>query len=198
MERFVPGEDFEDYVDIFDQYCVAKGVAEDKKVAELLSAIGVDTFRILKLLTFSTKPKDKPLEDIVTVLTDHFRPTANPVAERYKLNKRIQQPGESASSYVALRDRYISGPRDDKLQKQLINTEGLTFEQAVKTATSWELADEQVKTMEWPSIDCGEKPTQHVNESGGHRYTESTSIQQIGFPLTERSNSEKVCPLRYQ
>jgi hypothetical protein len=165
MERFVPGEDFEDYVDVFEQYCVAKGVAEDKKVAELLSAIGVDTFRILKSLTFPTKPKDKPLEDIVTVLTDHFRPSANPVAERYKFNKRIQQQGESASSYVlelkmlsqtcnygshlqdALRDRFISGLRDDKLQKQLINTEGLTFEQAVKTATSWELADEHVKTV---------------------------------------------------
>jgi hypothetical protein len=86
MERFIPGEDFEDYVDVFEQHCVAKGVEDDEQVAELLSAMGVETFRILKSLTFPTKPKDKSLEDIVTVLKEHFWPSANPVAERYKFN----------------------------------------------------------------------------------------------------------------
>jgi hypothetical protein len=47
----------------------------------------------------------------------------------------------------ALRDRFISGLRDEKLQKQLINTENLTFDQAVTTATNWEMADEHIKTM---------------------------------------------------
>ncbi len=174
MEKFVPGEDFEDYIEVFEQYCVANEVQANRQVAELISAIGVETYKILKSLTFPIKPKDKTLVQIVDVLKNHFRPAANTVAERYKFHQRTQRQGETANAYVVelkllaqtcnfgsgladmLRDRFISGLRDNKLQRQLINTENLTFDKALSMATNWELADENVKTMQSGNADGGQ------------------------------------------
>ena len=66
IEPFDDGfEDWPTYVERVEQYFVANNVADDKRVASLLSLIGSRTYGLLRSLTTPDKPSEKPYIEIV-------------------------------------------------------------------------------------------------------------------------------------
>lgn len=151
------------YSDRLDQFFVANHVAEDRKVAVLLSLIGGKTYALLHSLCAPQKPADKTLDQIRRLMNAHLNPQPNEIAERYRFNTRQQQAAESVSEYIAVlqklsekcnfgaqltthfRDRLVSGIRDEATLKELLAVgNDLTWENAKTKALSMEMAQKDV------------------------------------------------------
>ena len=136
---------------------VVKARAE-KRRAVLLSVIGPATYSLLRNLVSPAKPSEKTFEDLVTALKDHYAPTPSVPVQRFKFQARIRKSGESIAIYVSelrklaeycnfgaglnerLRDQFVSGIADEKLQKKLLAKENLDFDKAYKIALTDEVA----------------------------------------------------------
>lgn len=88
--------------------------------------------------------------------------------QRFRFNSRSRKPGESVAAYVAelrrlaehcnygdtldkmLRDRFVWGIQDDKVQEKLLRTPDLTFAQALSIAHSAKTAHKNLKEMKAP------------------------------------------------
>lgn len=60
-------EDWATYIERVEHYCVANDIAEEKKVAVLLSVMGPKPYSLLCSLLTPEKPADKAFKDIVDV-----------------------------------------------------------------------------------------------------------------------------------
>ena len=147
------------YLERVQLFMMANAVKDDKKVAVLLSVIGSKAYGLLRNLLEPERPSEKDLDDLVTVLKQHFEPKPIVVAERFRFYRRMQAPGESFASYIAelksltrncafeglleeaLRDQLVCGMRSLSIQKHLWREADLTFKQAMEIALSAEAAD---------------------------------------------------------
>ena len=110
LSEFHPGADrVEDYKERFLLYCEANGVtsdnAADKKIAILLTSVGSVTYALLKNLVRPDRPQDKSLEELFTLLENHYKPKVIVIADRVRFYKRQQHKGETIActprSYAA-------------------------------------------------------------------------------------------------
>ena len=99
-----------------------------------------------------TKPKDTPFVDIVHVLEKHDNPKPLEIVQSFHFGTRNQKSRESVGDYMlalkklavhcnysefldrVLRDRFVCGLSNPKIQNKLLNTEDLTFEKACRIA----------------------------------------------------------------
>ncbi|KAH9384861.1 hypothetical protein HPB48_026890 [Haemaphysalis longicornis] len=127
-------------------------------------------YKTLKDLLLPAKPEEKTFEDLVKVLSDHYEPSSQVIAERFKFNRRYQGEGESVAAFAvtlkhtaakcncgtflddALRDRFVAGLRNSTIQTGLLKKKELTFESACVFA----------KSVEWPSGSRGDSDQQRV------------------------------------
>ena len=74
LTEFNPGEEQEvaSYVEKFELFCEANNIAEEKKVAVFLTAIGSNTYEILRQHCKPSLLKEKSFEEIVILLKQHF------------------------------------------------------------------------------------------------------------------------------
>uniref|UniRef100_A0AAV2KEZ7 Gag protein n=1 Tax=Knipowitschia caucasica TaxID=637954 RepID=A0AAV2KEZ7_KNICA len=151
-------EDWSIYVERFDQYCLANGIEDERKVAVLLSLMGAKTYNLLRSLIAPAKPADKTIEEITRTLKNHLNPAPLVIAERFRFHKRNQAKTETVSEYIAdlrrlaehcqfgeglsdaLRDRFVCGLHNESTQKRLLTEERLTLRRAVDIAVSVETA----------------------------------------------------------
>ncbi len=94
-------EDWGTYMERMELYCEANAVADEKKVAVLLSLMGAKTYVLLHSLLSPEKPADKTFQQIVDILNEHLNPKPLVIAERFRFHKRNQAKGESFSEYIA-------------------------------------------------------------------------------------------------
>jgi hypothetical protein len=124
-----------------------------------LTEIGADVYSTLSNLLVPAKPKDTSLANIVQALEKHFNPASLEIAESFHFGTRSQKPGESIGEYVvalkklsihcnfgeflnrALRDRFVCGLNNVKIQNKLLTTENITFDKACQIAKSMEMAE---------------------------------------------------------
>uniref|UniRef100_A0A1X7TFX1 Retrotransposon gag domain-containing protein n=1 Tax=Amphimedon queenslandica TaxID=400682 RepID=A0A1X7TFX1_AMPQE len=85
----------------FELYCTANDLDDGKKKAVLLSVCGAKTYQMMRSLTKPDMPKDKPYDQIVSVLTSHYSLRPSKITQRYKFNMRYQSKDESIADYVA-------------------------------------------------------------------------------------------------
>ena len=130
----------------------------DRKRAIFLTEVGPEVYSTLSNLLAPAKPKDTSFTDIVRVLEKHYNPKPLEIAQSFHFGTRNQKSGESISDYVlalrrlavhcnygefldrALRDRFVCGLNNSKIQNKLLNTEDLTFAKAcsiAKTIMTW-------------------------------------------------------------
>ena len=101
---------------------------------------------------------DKSFTQIVEVLQKHHTPTPSEIVQRFKFHSRSWKEGELIASYegelrslsehcnfgdtlsIILWDRLVCGVNIDTIQKRLLVESRLTFEDALKIATSMEPA----------------------------------------------------------
>ncbi|XP_064468815.1 uncharacterized protein LOC135383143 isoform X1 [Ornithodoros turicata] len=155
-------EDFASYVERFGHYCkVANVQDEELKKSAFITAIGKKAYKTLKDLLLPSKPEEKSFKDLVKVLSEHYGPTSQVIAERFKFNRRYQGEGESVAVFAvalkhmaakcefgqflddALRDRFVAGLRNPAIQTGLLKKKELTFETACEFAKSVELAERE-------------------------------------------------------
>lgn len=157
--------DWNAYIERVERYFLANRVADDKKVAVLLTVIGGKTYSLLRTLTSPEKPADKTFNEIVAILKGHLSPKPLLIAERFRFHKRDQREDENIKTYVAeikklsehcefgtalndsLRDRFVCKLSNDHeaIQKRLLVETTLTFEKALKIA----VAMEQPSKIQW-------------------------------------------------
>ena len=102
LEEFQPeNEKISSYLEQLELYLTANDVADGKKVAVLLSVIGVKTYSLLCDLLSPANPKDKSFAQLSEALKNHFEPKPMVIAERFTFYCRDQYPNESILEYVA-------------------------------------------------------------------------------------------------
>lgn len=146
-------------------YIKANKVAEDLKVSVLLSVLGPRLVTTLSDLLAPAEVDDHTFDQLVETLKNHFKPCTLTIVERYRFGCRNQQPNETIAEYVvtlkhmastcnfgtflkdALRDKLVSGIRDDNIRQRLL-TEELSLEDSLKRALMLEEAIKQKSTFE--------------------------------------------------
>ena len=160
LQPFKPeNERFSTYVERLLLYFETNSVPCEKRVPVFLIVLNHKMYGLLSDHFAPAKPKEKDLDDLITVLKLHFEPKPIPIAERYAFYKRDQVPGESLSDYAvelrrlafnckfgqylpeALRDRFVCGLCSEPVQKELLRKKDLTLTDAIKLAQSLSSAD---------------------------------------------------------
>ena len=133
----------------------------------LLYCLGQDSEEILEAQGI-TEEELKKYSTVVEKFDEYFNVRANPIYERARLSKRIQEPGETAEQYIlalyalaencgygsvalkqdAIRDRLVVGMRDARLSQRLQLDSKLTLEKAKTALRQAESVREQHQTLQ--------------------------------------------------
>ena len=161
-------EKFTTYVDRVNLYFVANEINADRQVPAFLSLIGPKLFGLAKDLVSPKAPKDCTLDELIKVLTNHYKPQVIVIYERFKFYRRCQESHESVSAFVAalkslaatcefgdkleemLRDKIVMGLKEEST-RVLLTEKNLTFTRAVEIASAREAAERDVREF-------GQKP----------------------------------------
>lgn len=102
LSEFSPEkETISSYLERVELFFDANGIEESKQVPALLTAIGGQTYALLRNLLAPTKPNTKTFAQLKEALKQHFDPKPLVIAERFYFHRRCQQAGESIAEYIA-------------------------------------------------------------------------------------------------
>eukprot|EP00731_Ephydatia_muelleri_P020855 Em0013g582a len=140
-------------------YMKANKISNDARKDAFLACIGKQTYALLRALIAPAKPGEKTYKELVAALTKHLAPKPLLIAERYRFHKRDQKEGETVREYVAclqkmtehcsfgpsladtLRDRLVTGMRNEMVQRRLLTEVNLTLARAIEIAETAEKAE---------------------------------------------------------
>lgn len=176
----------------FDIYMTAGELntkADAIKINTFLNAIGEEAVEVFDTFTL-TEEQSNSYNEVIKAFEDFCKPKKNPIYERYLFYKRKQKDGEPFDAFLMdikrlartcaftdrenemLRDQIVMGIYDNKVQRRLLETSDLTYEQAVEKGRQGESTKEQSNTMskssevnEIRSNDKGNRYTNHVADS---------------------------------
>lgn len=139
--------------------------SKEERTATLLTCFGPDALEIVDGLSFATEEERKDIEVVLEKLEAFCVGETNEIYERYHFNKRDQESGESADSYVAalrtlaktcnygslldslIRDRIFVGIRDNGTRKRLLLEPKLTLSKCIDICRSSEATALQLQAM---------------------------------------------------
>ena len=157
-------ETIDDFRQRFEFYCTANNIKSDdeaqqaRKKALFITMLGQTTFVKLRDLASPNDITTLSLDQVIELLTAHYRPQIIEIAERYKFFKRTQEDQERTTDFIAalrrlamtckfgqyldtaLRDQFVCGLNDRKCQRELLSTQELTLQTAIQKATAAETA----------------------------------------------------------
>ena len=94
-------EDWRSYIKRFLHYCEANDITSpERKRAILLSVCGAKTYQVIRNLTSPIKPGEKPLNEIIDLVTKHYSPKPSTIVQRFRFNSYSRDKGESTYSYI--------------------------------------------------------------------------------------------------
>ena len=165
---------------LFDTYMLASGATkfnEDHRCALLLHCLGLEGQRVLYTLR-PTAPAEAAraepaaaaavpasYQETVNRLEQHFSPTVNIVAERYRFRQRAQRPGEPVEDYISalralaatceigalhdelIRDQLVEKTNSEKVREKLLMEPKLTLETALQWARQIKAAVKEAKNL---------------------------------------------------
>ena len=128
-------EDWLQYIEQLKFFFEANGIRDAaRKRAAFLSIIGPDTFKTLLSIIAPSKPDEKSYEELVTELSNHYRPKRSQIYYRSQFYRSNRQPGDTIASTlrtiandcefgdtlnIMIRDRLVCGINDVTIQKRL-------------------------------------------------------------------------------
>ena len=167
IEPFQLGsDDWDQYTERLEQYFLANGIPEDKRVAAFVTIVGGKTYSLMSNILAPRKPPDLPYADLVAAMKAHLKPKPLVIVERFQFHRRNQAESESVSEYVAelrkladrcvfgeyleqaLRDRLVCGLRNEAIQRRLLTLPDLTLKKAFETAHGMEVAQKQASELQ--------------------------------------------------
>ena len=149
-------ESFEAYIERLENFMKPNGVKSENQVAVLLTAIGPETYGLLRNLLTPEKPDARSYEELVEILNSHLHPKPLLIAEHFNFHNRFRNDSESVADFAAQlkklsahckfgtflddasRDRFVCGLRKKSSQRKLLGEKTLDFSKAVQSAQSME------------------------------------------------------------
>jgi len=141
-------------------------VPAENKVPYLLHYLGPTAYNVLADRLAPQDPYEKTYDEIAQRLQDFYEPKPLEVAENFKLMQRKQQEGETVQDFltalqklslncklgeytkIALRNYFIYGLRNKRIQNRLLEIPDLDLERAVQMATTMELSEKGTKQLQ--------------------------------------------------
>ena len=153
--------------------------AQPVQVATLMTVIGEDAREVCSTFTdWAQEGDDQKIAPVLKKLGEYCEPRKNIPFERYRFNRRVQDPGETYNQYrKALRklaegcnfevinpkeilcDRLLFGIRDNKVRERLLKETSLTLAKTDKICRASESTTAQMKLVENQT-----DPSSSVNE----------------------------------
>jgi len=158
-------------------------------------------------------PYTQPYRVLVEKLKEFYAPEPLEIAEIYIYRKRMQRPEESVQEYMAalqklslyckfgdylqteLRNQFVFGLKNQRIQSRLLETPNLTRESAMKIACGMELAEKGVNklkeenpleaTVDLVGIGSKQRKTKNRDEKKGSKDNQGTKKE---APPSNRSN----------
>ena len=172
-------EDITEWIERLEQWFIANGLEnnEGRKKALLLSNVGARGYKLIRSLA-QNKPTDKSYDELKDLMIEHLNPKPNEIAQRYVFYKRDRRNGETVKDYVAalrklsehcnfadkledhLRDKFVCGLNDERVQQKLLATQNLTLKIAVENAVAMEAAVRSAKQIHGVEVS-------QINKLGG-------------------------------
>ena len=169
------------------------------QVATLLTVIGEDARDVFSTFTdWANEGDHQKVGPVLEKFAEYCQPRKNVPFERFRFNRRIQEPGESYDQYRTalrkladgcefnqitpdeiLRDRLIFGIQDSKVRERLLRASKLTLAKTDEACRAAESTTEQMKLVHQSQ---GENisAVNTSKESKGQNYTESNSFKSRG------------------
>ncbi|PFX31659.1 hypothetical protein AWC38_SpisGene3496 [Stylophora pistillata] len=134
------------------------------RTATLLTCIGSDTQDVYEGLEFVDEA-DKDIDVVLQKLRYYCIGETNEIYERYRFNKRDQEPNESLDAYVTtlrmlaktcnfavlvnslIRERIVIGVSDYQARKKLLQVSKLALKECIDICRSYEIASQQLKEI---------------------------------------------------
>ena len=140
-------------------------VNKSLRTATLLTCIGSDALDVYEGLEFANEDDKKDIDVVLQKLQRYCIGETNEIYERYRFNKRDQEPNESLDAYVTalrtlaktcnfgvlenslIRDRIVIGVRDNQARKKLLQVSKLTLKECIDICRSYETSSQQLKEI---------------------------------------------------
>ena len=137
------------------------------QVATLLTVIGEEAREVFSTFTdWASDGDDAKIEPVLTKFAQYCQPRKNVPFERYRFNRRTQEPGETYDQYRTalrklaegcdfqtitpgeiLRDRLVFGVKDDKVRERLLRESNLTLQKTDEICRAAESMIAQMKVV---------------------------------------------------
>ncbi|XP_046753091.1 uncharacterized protein K02A2.6-like [Diprion similis] len=174
LKEFDMKEDFELWIERFEQFVIINNVIEVKQKSLFLTLIGTQAYSLLRNLCAPVLPSGKTLSELRTVLKGHLQPAQSVITVRYKFKECRQEDNQSIKQYLAnlkqisilcefgdnlessLRDQFVWGLKSAAIKKRLLGEAGLTYQRAVELATALESAAIDVVQIGGSTSDKGQ------------------------------------------
>lgn len=159
--------DLEEYLDRAEQSFLVNKVEETLKVQFLKSTAGKEFNEKVKILLKSRLIKEFKYADLKKILIDHFQPTKNIRAERFKFWSRQMQENESLHDFILefgnlsstceygsyldqmLSDKMILSLKDAHIQKKLMDEPiDVSFSKICNSALAMEMIRDEVNDIQ--------------------------------------------------
>lgn len=159
IEPFRKGSSFSDWICRLKYTFDGNDITEDKKQkAHFMNLCGPYLFTILRTLYNEKDLARATFSEIEAKLKLKLDKVEPDLVQRYRFNRRCQQPDETAEEFVqaiklqadfcafgnfrdvAIQDRILAGLRDERLKEMLLKEESLTLAKMDKLITTWNIA----------------------------------------------------------
>ena len=176
-------ESFEAYIERLENFMKANGVKSENQVAALLTAIGPETYGLLRNLLTPEKPDARSYEELVEIFSSYLHPKPFVIAERFNFHNRFRHDSEPVADFAAqlkklsahcefgtfldeaLRDRFVCGLRKESIQRKLLGEKTLDFSEALQIAQSMEMQERKSSELK-DSGSSGMLKTDEVHRLG--------------------------------
>ena len=112
------------YVERAMLYMDANNIPEAKRAATLLSALGKNTYEVLRNLVLPARLQDQSLGDIIKVLSEHYEPKPLVISERFNFKGTFRLHVDSLRSRHSLPIREVEAEGTTLRQKVVVVQSG--------------------------------------------------------------------------
>lgn len=171
-------------------------IQNEERVTYLLHYVGPAAFDVLCDRLDPEDPFLQAFERLTEILKEYFEPPPLEIAENFRFHQRRQESGEGVQQFAAalhklsihckfgeylktaLRNQLVFGLASKKIQTRLLEKKDLTYEEALKIATTMELSEKGSASLQGR----GTQPSAQVDvvQAGG-------STQKKPWPNKTRS-----------
>ena len=108
-------QDIASYLETVELFFEANDIAEEKKVAVFLTAVGQTTYKILRHLSTPKLPREKSFDEIVTLFKQHFQ--HSPTHHQPKTDNPKQDPENEVDAGKSSTDSTQSQSSGNEVKK---------------------------------------------------------------------------------